>query len=798
MKKVILISLCVLFVAGATVFGTTYSYTISGKVKAAGVGVNAASVSHYVTWSSGANSGGGIGPTLADGSFSANMSQSGESYINRTMQLLASKGQMSGSKSWTCAASSEIKDVDIYLNVNVDPDLRYGGGPIHFAGETLVAPSTQFAYVQPGYSGETQLQSFTVTLAYDPTQLYTEVPAVAPMQPYSFFDVLIPVPGTIEIHAEVDPMGPPLLLGDMNNPIPLYEIMWTATNTGTQHITSVQTEMIEMNLGPTPPGSPVEAVPHTTEHLVGDAETCKKTFVLDSAEEWQEALDSEWPQRSLSPILESEWVKFMEAWADPCSEKEGEPYPENEFLPAELWVYDGGGSGGYEPNDAGLVMYWGNESTPDGNYATAFRYDYGMDPDLRNSIIKVTVTAPQWGVTGQQVTAVSFAINDIAGLRCWWWWNCGAPGSGQPIIWNQPTTVTIDTTIVGINAATPTATGYVRNAGFNLAKAQSFDVDENFQWIFQPVNVPPPGQPTFVGMWNYWHNLLVVNKTPPVAVASKYYVKWSQRPNVIDANDPKIFLGWDEKSDFNNPPIVADDWKCEDDRPVTDIHWWGSFIGWNQPSPPPILPKLFHIGIWTDVPDPDPCDPVTFSHPGVLIWENYCDNWVWNFAGYDWDPHNGEPDPCNPEYTETCFQFNQLLSENEWFYQEPNDSNGTVYWLSIAPIYNPSDYSDPNFYPWGWKTRQPRWNDDAVRIMHAMNPIDGTLWPPDLKIGSQWMVGDPIFWPDPENSWDVAFELTTNQPAYEDDPIPGDLNADKIVNLFDLAILANNWLAVAP
>ena len=267
----------------------------------------------------------------------------------------------------------------------------------------------------------------------------------------------------------------------------------------------------------------------------------------------------------------------------------------------------------------------------------------------------------------------------------------------------------------------------------------------------------------------------------------------------IDPNEePPIFIGWDEVSDYNNSPIVADDWKCKDDRPVTDIHWWGSFVGWNQPHVPPLLPNAFHIGIWTDIPDPNPADPCVFSQPNEMVWENYCDNWVWNFAGFDENPQD-------PNDNDSCFQFTQLLSEDEWFYQEPNDPcdpdpNGTrVYWLSIAAVYGPNDYSDPNFYPWGWKTREHFFNDDAVQITNTTNPVDGNSWPgAPLTVGHQWVMGNPIFWPDPNTSWDVAFELTTNQPAYADEPIPGDLNADKIVNLFDLAILAKNWLVAVP
>jgi hypothetical protein len=226
---------------------------------------------------------------------------------------------------------------------------------------------------------------------------------------------------------------------------------------------------------------------------------------------------------------------------------------------------------------------------------------------------------------------------------------------------------------------------------------------------------------------------------------------------------------------------MADDWECTDDRPVTDIHWWGSFIGWTQPHLPPVLPKGFHIGIWTDVAQNDPQNQFPFSHPGTLLWEyrGTCTSWVWNFAGYDKDPRT-----VGGVENEACFQFTQLLSENEWFQQDPNDN---VYWLSIAAIYNPGDEKLPDFHPWGWKTRPHQFNDDAVRIHGA------SIWP--LTIGSVFNVGMPVqlpAWPDPAGvSWDLAFELTTNEPKA---PASADLNYDGIVNLADFAIFASQWL----
>ncbi len=509
-------------------------------------------------------------------------------------------------------------------------------------------------------------------------------------------------------------------------------------------------------------------------------------FLLDSQEEWEEAIGSR-----IRGVTLSEWSEYMNTWTTYL--EEGNSYPTNSFIAPTLWVYEGGGGGGLEPNDAGLVMEWGPNTLSTGSYSSAWMYDYGLDPDLTNSTITVTITPPQFGAAGQ-INAVSFGIIDAAGLIRSWWWACPVP-----IPWNAPTTVTINTAIAGVAAANPVATGFASAPGFSLANSQFFIVDENFNWIFGQMPVPPPGQLQPAAMWNYWHNLLVTKTTPPLPVASKFYVKWSQRPVPIDPNAvPLVFVGWDEASDYNNNPplpILADDWKCTDDRPVTDIHWWGSFIGWTQPHPPPVLPNAFHIGIWTDRPDPNPANPLDFSHPQKLIWENFCDNWVWNFAGYDEDPRTTDP---NRRENEACFQFNQLLSEDEWFNQEPNDPcdpNGNIYWLSIAPIYEPNDYNDPNFYPWGWKTREHFFQDDAVRITMTLNITKGIYWPPmPPTVPSVWKQGNPIFWPDPCDTWDLSFELTTNAPAYEDNPIHGDLNADKTVDFIDLSIMANNWL----
>ena len=478
-------------------------------------------------------------------------------------------------------------------------------------------------------------------------------------------------------------------------------------------------------------------------------------FLIDSQAQWQTALGGGGGGGRVLEFPAAEWLPYMTHWT--MNLVEGAPYPTNMFKPAQLYVWGGGGGGGLNPEDAGLVMVWGGPTTPLGSYSSAWKFDYQLDPDLTNCTITITVTAPQFDHFGNQINAVSFGIQDVALAIRSWQWAVGPPGA--PIPWNTPTTITINTALWGVAAATPVATGFANNPLFNITQSQFFIVDENANWVGGPTPVPPPGQ-LMPGMWNYWHNLMVSPNIPP---KGNNPTKWSQPPvEVQPAQTPPLFNGWDERSDYYwGPPIVADDWLCTDNRPVTDIHWWGSFLGWDQPYPPQ-LPDAFRIAIWTDVPAGGATEP--FSHPGQVIWEyetTSSTNYRWNFAGYDRDPRM----PAGTDWNETCFQFNLDLPPLKWFYQQPGPSGQNVYWLSIAAVYAPFQ----PLYPWGWKTRPHFYNDDAVRIWQVT-----PAWPPVWL--SQWVQGEPIEYP-AGTSWDVAFELTTTEPDLDfgdapDQPYP--------------------------
>ena len=236
------------------------------------------------------------------------------------------------------------------------------------------------------------------------------------------------------------------------------------------------------------------------------------------------------------------------------------------------------------------------------------------------------------------------------------------------------------------------------------------------------------------------------------------------RDGDVDTADQNILLSWWGTNPPSNCPsaraIVADDWVCMDDKPIKGIHWWGSFKGWTEPNqvPPNEMPSAFHIGIWTDVPDPDPCDPNTFSHPNELIWENICDCYVWSFAGYDMDPRGeGEND--------ACFKFDQLLSQDKWFYQDPE---GPQYELTggICDDFNlPTEDASPsqamvNYWP-TFLSRD--FDETGINNLfgHTFTNLPSNIVAAELKITMQPDATSC----DPNNDL-LALEFTGNLPAF--------------------------------
>ena len=220
-------------------------------------------------------------------------------------------------------------------------------------------------------------------------------------------------------------------------------------------------------------------------------------------------------------------------------------------------------------------------------------------------------------------------------------------------------------------------------------------------------------------------------------------IKWSQ-PVVRDSNDPTFIVGWDEPSMDPPLPIAADDFLCNDPRPVTDVHWWGSFP-LIQAGAPVRQPDGFTITFWTDVAAGQDANPdVTWSHPGQPIHAVDVRQYISEHAGWDveLDTYFSSGGTALISVDE-AFQYNATFDNADFFDQV----QGTVYWISIQAYYDRAE--DANL--WGWKTREHFWNDDAVAGI--IDPTGGQnfLWAPLIGLDLE--------------SWDLAFELSVPEPT---------------------------------
>ncbi len=235
------------------------------------------------------------------------------------------------------------------------------------------------------------------------------------------------------------------------------------------------------------------------------------------------------------------------------------------------------------------------------------------------------------------------------------------------------------------------------------------------------------------------------------------HLKWSQPPLEWDptANLP-VYCGWDELSYASKPldyvqgswKLVADDYRCFGQMPVTSVHWWGSYQNWNGTETPRIKPQSWRIGFWSNVPA-DGRYPS--SRPGKLLWlvDLDADRVSEELVGMDEFPDKP---------SDTCFQYHADLESREYFWQGnyvEGQTEDSVFWVSITAVYTGSPEPD---YIWGWKSRAQPWMDSAVTFSFRTD---------DLRQG---MTVDSAIVQPITNSlvcerldiYDMAFELDTD------------------------------------
>jgi len=180
--------------------------------------------------------------------------------------------------------------------------------------------------------------------------------------------------------------------------------------------------------------------------------------------------------------------------------------------------------------------------------------------------------------------------------------------------------------------------------------------------------------------------------------------------------------GWDVL--FTQPKILADDWRCTETGPVSDVHFWFSA----ERDYPYVISNV-HLSIHADI----PASPTNHSMPGALLWaRNFAPTEftirLYGTGDQGWyDPNTGQYQPYDHQ---NIWQLNI-----EDILQPFTQQQGTIYWLDVTVA---SDV------PLGWKTSRDHWNDDAV-------------WR-DIGGPAEWQeLRDPIT----GESLDMAFVITT-------------------------------------
>ncbi len=218
------------------------------------------------------------------------------------------------------------------------------------------------------------------------------------------------------------------------------------------------------------------------------------------------------------------------------------------------------------------------------------------------------------------------------------------------------------------------------------------------------------------------------NSSGPVATCVETNgVKTVQGPNTLGGFDI-----------WNVPYVLADDFKCTNIGPVSDIHLWGSWL-----SDVAITNTIvFWLGIYDDV---QPSPGSSFSHPGTnLLWQEwfapgqYAETiWTANASEQFFDP--GQSSILGPDSIVWYYCFNPTNA----FEQLGTTTAPKTYWLAA---YAQMPAGIPNHY--GWKTTTNVQNDISV---HAIWPgaalTNNPGWTPTTL-----PTGAPL---------DLAFKLTT-------------------------------------
>ncbi|MBU1676193.1 hypothetical protein KKA85_10480 [bacterium] len=215
-----------------------------------------------------------------------------------------------------------------------------------------------------------------------------------------------------------------------------------------------------------------------------------------------------------------------------------------------------------------------------------------------------------------------------------------------------------------------------------------------------------------------------------IMIDDKYVMKWLQSPDFglsgIDVAACMAFWGDDY--------LLADDFHCTWEGPLTDFHIWGSWRDDLLPFTEDPTAVRFVLSIHADVPDGQIAE---YSMPGDVLWWYEFDPGEFEVEMYAGDIEEGWMYP--PELYEmpgdwTCWLYKFHIDPHLAFQQEGSGLEPVVYWLDLKAF--PLDGNTQ----FGWKTSLDHWNDDAVWGL-GEEPYPGPWfelrYPPGHVLGGQ-------------------------------------------------------------
>jgi hypothetical protein len=242
-------------------------------------------------------------------------------------------------------------------------------------------------------------------------------------------------------------------------------------------------------------------------------------------------------------------------------------------------------------------------------------------------------------------------------------------------------------------------------------------------------------------------------------VVGRRDVKWSQLPNMTLGTDMPSWRWLYPNPASTNQALRADDF-ISDGRRITDIHWWGSYIGWQSyvytnefggGLPPPLganRPLGFELS-W---------HAHGANAPGAALTNVFVPIDRCHEAYYCTLSQLGSPYMYEHEYQYYVDLLDAELDTDPWCEQA-----GTQYWLNVQAVFTntfipapPGEGGrDSPHEGWGWKISGI---SPGLRLCPS---VVSNLFPPSPS----WHVSLlPAWHPMWAKSHDLAFELTTDKP----------------------------------